>query len=236
MAATQLDSQTLLIDADDTLWENNIYFEHAIQEFVEFLNHRHYTPEEVRQFLYQVERDSILQHGYGLKSFTHSLVCTFERLSVEPVTPELHERICGFAAQIAARPVELIEGVTETLLYLASRHHLMMLTKGDITEQLSKVERSGLKEYFNAVEVVAEKDTPTYESMVAKYDLVPETTWMIGNSPKSDINPALSVGLSACFVPHDMTWALEHEELGQPSRPGSRLLVLESFRQLQTHF
>jgi putative hydrolase of the HAD superfamily len=236
MAATQPASQTLFIDADDTLWENNIYFEHAIQEFVEFLNHSHYTPEQVRQLLYQIERDSILAHGYGLKSFTHSLIHTFERLSVEPVTPELHERICGFAAQIAARPVELIAGVTETLTYLASRHHLMMLTKGDVIEQLGKVERSGLKTYFNAIEVVAEKDKPTYESMMAKYDLSPETTWMIGNSPKSDINPALSIGLSACFVPHDMTWALEHEELGRPSHPGSKLLVLESFQQLMTHF
>src|SRR5579872_2481988 len=128
MASNQLDSQTLLIDADDTLWENNIYFEHAIQEFVEFLNHRHYTPDEVRQFLYQIERESILAHGYGLKSFTHSLIQTFERLSVEPITPELQQRIIGFAAHIAMRPGELIERFKETLTDLASRHHLMMLT------------------------------------------------------------------------------------------------------------
>jgi len=227
--------QTLLIDADDTLWENNIYFERAIAKFISFLDHRDYTPEQVRLVLNEVERDSIVKHGYGLHSFAHSLVETFEKLSAEPITSELHERIHSFAHQIAEHPVEIIAGVAETLDYLSRRHHLILMTKGHPTEQAGKVERSGLKEYFAAVEIVAEKDEATYRSAVAKYELQPDCTWMVGNSPKSDINPALAAGLHAVFVPHDNTWILEHEELASAPLL-QRLLVIERFSDLQKEF
>ena len=227
--------QTLLIDADDTLWENNIYFERAIANFISFLDHREHTPEAVRLILNEVERESIVSHGYGLHSFTHSLIETFERLSVEPVTPELHERIRSFSHQIADHPIEIIDGVPETLAHLGKRHHLIMMTKGNPTEQSGKVERSGLKDYFAAIEIVAEKEESTYRSAVAKYALDAESTWMVGNSPKSDINPALAAGLHAVFVPHGNTWILEHEDLGTaPAK--QRLLVVEHFSDLQIHF
>jgi putative hydrolase of the HAD superfamily len=227
--------QTLLIDADDTLWENNVYFERAIANFITFLDHREHTPEAVRLILNEVERESIGTHGYGLHSFTHSLIETFERLSVEPVTPELHERIRSFAHQIADHPIEIIDGVPETLAHLGKRHHLIMMTKGNPAEQSGKVERSGLKDYFAAIEIVAEKDESTYRSAIAKYALDAESTWMVGNSPKSDINPALAAGLHAVFVPHGNTWILEHEDLGTaPAK--QRLLVVERFSDLQIHF
>ncbi|MBZ5571735.1 MAG: HAD family hydrolase [Acidobacteriia bacterium] len=228
-------SQTLLIDADDTLWENNIYFERAIANFISFLNHHEYSPEEVREVLNNVERECIVSHGYGLHSFAHALVQTFERVAVEPLTPALHETISGFAHTIAEHPVEILRGVPETLQYLSQRHHLIMLTKGAMAEQSGKVERSGLKEYFVAIEIVAEKDESTYRSVVSKYDLATDSTWMIGNSPKSDINPALAAGLNAVFVPHDNTWILEHDEVAE-AQPPSRLLVVDSFAALQQHF
>ena len=227
-------AQALLIDADDTLWENNIYFERAIAQFISFLNHQSYTPEEVRQILNQVERGCIIKHGYGMHSFAHALVETFERISLEPVTPELHEKIVGFAHSIADHPVEILPGVPETLQYLAGRHHLILLTKGAVPEQWGKVERSGLKEYFAAVEIVAEKDSGTYREVVSKYGLGHGSTWMVGNSPKSDINPALAAGLNAVFVPHGNTWILEHEDLAE-AEP-SRLLVVEKFAELAEHF
>jgi len=228
-------AQTLLIDADDTLWENNIYFERAIAKFISFLDHREYTPEQVRLVLNDVERDSILKHGYGLHSFAHSLVETFEKLSADPVTPEMHERIRSFAHQIAEHPVEIIAGVPETLEYLSARHHLILMTKGHPAEQSGKVERSGLKEYFSAVEIVAEKDEATYRSAISKYALAADVTWMVGNSPKSDINPALAAGLHAVFVPHDNTWILEHEDLA--SAPATqKLLLLEHFTDLTKYF
>ncbi len=227
--------QTLLIDADDTLWENNIYFERAIANFISFLGHHEYSAEEVRAVLNEVEGQCIIKHGYGLHSFAHALVDTFERLSVEPLTPALHETIHGFAHTIAGHPVEILPGVPETLQYLCKRHHLILMTKGVIAEQSGKVERSGLKEYFSAVEIVAEKDVPTYRAVVSKYELPWEATWMVGNSPKSDINPALAAGLNAVFVPHGNTWILEHDEVAS-AEPPNRLLILERFSQLRDHF
>ncbi len=234
-AAPSNGAQTLLIDADDTLWENNIYFERAIANFISFLNHHEYTPQQVREVLNEVERESIVRHGYGLISFINSLTDTFERLSVEPLTPALHETIHGFARTIAEHPVEIIAGVAETLKYLCGRHHLILLTKGDFTEQSGKIERSGLKDYFAAVEIVAEKNEPAYRGIVAKYELSREMTWMVGNSPKSDINPALAAGLNAVFVPHGNTWILEHEEICAPAEE-KRLLTVERFAELQNHF
>src|SRR5256885_14305239 len=228
-------AQTLLIDADDTLWENNIYFERAIGRFISFLNHREYSPQQVREVLNDAERDSIVKHGYGLHSFAHSLVATFEKLSVEPITPELHERIHDFAHQISEHPLEILPGVTETLAYLAERHHVIMMTKGNAVEQSGKVERSGLKEYFAAGEIVPEKEEQTYRSAIAKHALRPETTWMVGNSPKSDINPALAAGLHAVFVPHGSTWILEHEEVNT-APPSQRLLIVGQFAELKEHF
>jgi putative hydrolase of the HAD superfamily len=228
-------AQTLLIDADDTLWENNIYFERAIARFISFLNHREFSAEQVREILNDVERENIVTHGYGLHSFAHALVATFERLSVEPVTPQLHAQIHSIAHTIADHPVEILPEVPATLEHLSRRHHLIMMTKGAIAEQSGKIERSGLKEYFAALEIVAEKDVPTYQAVISKYGLATDTTWMIGNSPKSDINPALAVGLNAVFVPHGNTWILEHDEVAEPTPP-SRLLTVEKFGQLRQHF
>jgi putative hydrolase of the HAD superfamily len=112
---------------------------------------------------------------------------------------------------------------------------LILLTKGALEEQSGKVERSGLKDYFAEIEIVPEKDLTTYSTLVSKHGLSAESTWMVGNSPKSDINPALAAGLNAVFVPHGATWILEHEEV-TPAQPPSRLLVVERFAELQQHF
>jgi putative hydrolase of the HAD superfamily len=185
--------------------------------------------------LNEVERECIIEHGYGLHSFAHALVDTFERLAIEPLTPALHDTIHGFAHAIAEHPVEIIPGVPETLEYLAGRHNLILMTKGAIAEQTGKIERSGLRPFFTSVEIVAEKDVRSYQEIVAKYDLLSDTSWMIGNSPKSDINPALNAGLNAVFVPHGNTWILEHEELA-PAMPPLRLLVVERFAELRRYF
>jgi putative hydrolase of the HAD superfamily len=229
------EDQTLLIDADDTLWENNVYFERAIAKFISFLNHREFSPEQVRGVLNNVERECIVKHGYGLHSFAHALVDTFERLSVEPVTPELHAQVNSFAHSVADHPVELLPEVPETLQYLSARHHLILMTKGAIVEQTGKIERSGLKEYFAATEIVAEKDSAAYEAIVEKYELAHDSTWMIGNSPKSDINPALATGLNAVFIPHGDTWVLEHAEV-DTAPPPQRLLTVQRFADLRQHF
>jgi putative hydrolase of the HAD superfamily len=227
--------QNLLIDADDTLWENNVYFERAIVNFISFLNHHEYTPDQVREVLWEVERENIRRHGYGMHSFALALVRCFEQLSVEPLTPALHETVHGIAYAIAEHPMEILPDVPETLAELAQRHRLFLLTKGDFTEQTGKLERSGLKKHFVAAEVVAEKDAPTYSAIAEKYALVREQTWMIGNSPKSDINPALEAGLHAVFVPHNNTWELERGEV-RPNVGNGRLLEVTSFGLLREYF
>jgi len=227
--------QTLLIDADDTLWENNIYFERAIAAFISFLDHHEYSPAEVRLALNVVERETILSHGYGLSSFTRSLVDCFERLSPAPVTEEKRERIRGFARSIAEQEIELLPGVAETLAELASRHHLILMTKGDHAEQADKLARSGLAQHFAAVEIVAEKDSPTYREVIARHELKPHTSWMIGNSPRSDINPALAAGLHAVFLFHKDTWVLEHAEV-DAAPGGQHLIELDAFAKLREIF
>jgi putative hydrolase of the HAD superfamily len=227
--------QTLLIDADDTLWENNIYFERAIAAFISFLNHHEYSPAEVRQTLNAVERETILAHGYGLSSFTRSLVECFERLSPAPVSEEKRERVRSFARTIAEQEIELLPGVAATLAELAGRHHLILMTKGNRAEQADKLARSGLAQHFAAVEIVAEKDPPTYRAVIARHELAPHTSWMIGNSPKSDINPALAAGLHAVFLFHKDTWVLEHATL-DAAPEGQHLVELDAFARLTEIF
>jgi len=227
--------QTLLIDADDTLWENNIYFERAIAAFTGYLNHREYSPAEVRQTLNAVERETILAHGYGLTSFTRSLVTCFERLSPEPVTEDKAERIRSFARTISDQEIELLPGVAETLKDLAARHRLILMTKGDKAEQADKLARSGLAQHFAAVEIVAEKDPATYRAVIQRHELAPHTSWMIGNSIKSDINPALAAGLHAVFLFHKDTWVLEHAELASAPN-GQQLIEFDAFTKLTTIF
>jgi putative hydrolase of the HAD superfamily len=227
--------QTLLIDADDTLWENNIYFERAIAAFISYLNHHEYSAVEVRQALNAVERETILSHGYGITSFTRSLVTCFERLSPAPVTEEKAQSILGFARSIAEQEIELLPGVPETLAELAGRQRLILMTKGNQAEQADKLARSGLSHHFSVVEIVKEKDPPTYREVIHRHELKPHTSWMIGNSIKSDINPALAAGLHAVYLHHKDTWVLEHAAL-DPAPPGQQLFELDSFAMLATIF
>ena len=227
--------QTLLIDADDTLWENNIYFERAIAAFISYLDHKEYSREQVREKLNEVERENVRAYGYGLVSFRRALVTCFESLSAGPVTLEKHERIMSFAQSIADQEIDLLEGVAETLPQLAARHRLILVTKGNQDEQLDKLARSGVAHHFAAVEVPREKDPAAYRSVCAKYELAPHATWMIGNSPRSDINPALACGLHAVFIHHPHTWVLEHDSLDAAPQ-GQHLLEIESFRNLLAIF
>jgi len=225
----------LIVDADDTLWENNVYFERAIAAFISYLDHHEHSPAEVRLALNEVERETILTHGYGLPSFTRSLLACFERLSPAPMSEEKTERILGFARSIAEQEIELLPGVAETLVELSERHRLILMTKGNHAEQADKLSRSGLASYFSSVEIAAEKDPATYRDVLRRYELAPQSSWMIGNSPKSDINPALAAGLNAVFLFHKDTWILEHATL-DAAPAGQILIELDSFAKLCTIF
>ncbi|MGA2041642.1 MAG: HAD family hydrolase [Bryobacteraceae bacterium] len=225
--------QFLIIDADDTLWENNIYFERAFDEFVEFLNHSRLSAAEIRGVLDSIEESNARIHGYGTLNFARNLRQTYERLAERDVRPEDLETVMGFARRIFECPMETIAGVPETLAYLAARHDLTLFTKGHPDEQTLKIGRSGLGEYFQHTAIVKEKDAGAYRRLVAERGMDPARTWMIGNSPKSDINPALAAGLHAVFVPHAHTWVLEKQEIAEGD---GRLLVVERFEDLREHF
>jgi putative hydrolase of the HAD superfamily len=220
---------TLLIDADDTLWENNIFFEKTIEHFVSQLEHLGYTREYIRHILNETERRNIRQHGYGVRSFRRSLEDTYLKLAGNAARREIVQEIERMAVELEATPPHILDGVPETLAYLAKHHRLILLTKGEPAEQAGKVERSGLQPYFDAIEIVLEKDAGTYE----QFKIVKTHGWMVGNSPRSDINPALHAGLSAVFIPHAATWELEKCDLESGS---GKLLILASFRELRTHF
>jgi putative hydrolase of the HAD superfamily len=225
--------QHLLIDADDTLWENNVYFEQAFDDFVAFLDHSSLNVVEVRAILDEIELVNIKTHGYGAENFGRNLCQCYERLVERDIQSGDLDRILNLAANIMAQPIEMIDGVPETLEYLAMRHDLTLFTKGHPEEQKLKVDRSGLGIYFGQTAIVREKDAQAYAALVAEHGLEPARTWMIGNSPKSDINPALEAGLNAVFVPHDRTWSLERTDLR--SGPG-RLLHAKKFTDLREWF
>jgi putative hydrolase of the HAD superfamily len=228
-----MDRQFLIFDADDTLWENNIYFERAFDAFADYLAHSSLTPQQVRDVLDEIETANNKIHGYGTLNFARNLRQCYEHLAERDVSEADLKTVVGFAEQILECPMEVIEGVPETLEYLASRHDLTLFTKGHPEEQKLKIDRSGLGLWFGHTAIVKEKDAPAYRALVEERGLDPERTWMIGNSPKSDINPALEAGLRAVFVPHAHTWVLEKQEI----RPGNgRLLQLERFADLRAHF
>ena len=157
---------TLLIDADDTLWENNIFFEKTVDHFISQLEHLGYTREYIRHILNETERRNIRQHGYGVRSFRRSLEDTYLKLAGNSARREMVQEIERMAAELEATPPHILDGVPETLAYLSKHHRLILLTKGEPAEQVAKVERSGLQPYFDAIEIVLEKEHDTYERMV----------------------------------------------------------------------
>jgi putative hydrolase of the HAD superfamily len=223
----------LIFDADDTLWENNVYFEDAFDQFVEFLAHSTLAPSEIRAVLDEIELVNKKIHGYGALNFGRNLRQCYQHLAERAISSGDLDRVMSFAERILDQPVELMEGVAETLDYLSGRHELLLFTKGHPDEQMLKIDRSGLARHFVHTAIVKEKDLDSYAELLRARDLDPARSWMIGNSPRSDINPALELGLGAVYIPHPRTWSLEHEEI---SRDGARLIVLNRFSELRVHF
>jgi putative hydrolase of the HAD superfamily len=238
---------TLIIDADDTLWENNVHFEKATDRFLELVQERAARDGDgrgdgrgedlrahARALLTRWERKNIPVHGYGTRGFTRSMMDTLEELTGAPTSAADRECILVLGDRVRNMPIEYLPGVRDTLPILRERHRLILFTKGDFNEQRDKVERGGASVYFHHVEITGEKDEGDYHRLVDGYGLSREETWMVGNSPRSDVNPALDAGLGAVYIPHPNTWSLEHEEVR--ARPGGRLKVLKRFAELLDHF
>src|SRR5579875_903017 len=167
------------------------------------------------------------------RNFARNLAACYQHLAERDISEADLRVVQDFAHAILEHPIELLEGVEETVAELSLRHELTLFTKGDFEEQRLKLDRSGLGRYFHHTAIVREKHEPAYRELTRERGLATDRTWMVGNSPKSDINPALAAGLSAVFVPHPRTWRLEHEEVPE-THP--RLLKITRIAELIQYF
>lgn len=227
-------NQFLIVDADDTLWENNIYFERAFEEFCAFLDHSSLDARQVREVLNEIESVNSKIHGYGSINFGRNMQQAYQHLAEREIRDSDLGHVMSLAEKILEQPIELIDGVEATLAELRSRHDLTLFTKGNPQEQRLKVDRSGLAQYFAHTAIVKEKDAAAYRRLIEERAADPKCAWMIGNSPKSDVNPALEAGLNAVLVPHPHTWVLEHQDVRDA--PAGRFLRVERFADLCEHF
>ncbi len=225
-----VERQHLIFDADDTLWENNIYFEEAFDQFCVYLNHSTLTPDEIRDVLDTIELENNRIHGYGSVNFGRNLSQCFLHLAERAVDEHDLKRVTALAHEILSREIELRTGVAETLPFLAEKHELTLFTKGEPAEQNRKIDLSGLRPLFAHCGVVKEKNREAYLQLADVRGFNLDRTWMIGNSPKSDINPSLAAGMRAVWVPHERTWTLEREEVREVEE--GRLKVITTFSEL----
>jgi len=236
MTNKQMLKPTLIIDADDTLWENNIYYEQCTAKFAELMVAQGFEREEAERIVDVVERERIPQVGYAPQEFARSLVFAYQRLCERHgrvvKKDEVSDDVWEIGQAMIAYPIVLLDGVAETLARLSDHCRLLLLTKGDGETQADKLARSGLGHLFDGVHVVPEKDAGVIRGLVAEYGLRPEQTWMVGNSPRSDINPALEAGIGAIHIPHPNTWNLEQEDVTEPEQ----VIVLSCFEKLKTLF
>ena len=188
----------------------------------------------MRDVLNEIELVNAKIHGYGSKNFGRNLQQAYQHLAEREIKDEDLRHVLSLAERILEQPIEVIEGVEETLGYLEWAARSDAVHKRHPDEQLMKVDRSELGRYFAHTAVVKEKDAPAYSRLVAERGLAHDSTWMIGNSPKSDINPALEAGLNAVLVPHPHTWVLEHQDLRESG--DGKFLRVERFADLRLHF
>ncbi|PZF78387.1 HAD family hydrolase [Aestuariivirga litoralis] len=202
---------TIGFDADDTLWQNETFFRLTEQRFTELLS-EHGAHEVISAKLLEAERRNLRFYGFGVKGFTLSMIETAVEVTNGQVSASVIGEILGFGRQMLQNPVETLPGARETLDQLAGRYRILLITKGDLFDQERKLAQSGLGDYFSAVEIVSDKTPDTYRRIFSRHGDGPERAMMVGNSLKSDIVPAIRAGSWGVYVPHELTWVLEHEE------------------------
>jgi len=200
--------EVIAFDADDTLWHNESLFTVTQAKFKQLLAAYH-GDDWIETKLNETERRNIEHFGYGIKGFTLSMIETAIELTEGRISGAEIQEIIGYAHAMLEAPVELLDGVRQTISHLARQYPLMLITKGDLFDQESKIARSGLGEYFSRVEIVSEKNADVYRAIMAKHRLDPQRFLMVGNSIKSDILPVIDVGGRAVYVPYHMTWVHE---------------------------
>ncbi|MEN8376149.1 MAG: HAD family hydrolase [Gemmatimonadota bacterium] len=228
-ARTTADSMLVAFDADDTLWHNERMFTDTQERFRELLL-RYCDEEVIEQRLYETEIRNLSHYGYGVKAFTLSMVETALDLTQGAVSGTEVRSILALGQEMLRAPVELLDGVAEVIPRLASRYRLMVITKGDLMDQETKVARSGLGDYFDYVEVVSRKDRDTYERVLNTHGGDPASFVMVGNSVRSDILPVAEMGAVAVHIPYHTTWV--HEEVTDEALDGVPFTRLDTIAEV----
>lgn len=226
MARTDL---VIGFDADDTLWHNESIFEHTHERYRALLAQYH-DQATVDRTLFATEMRNLELYGYGVKGFTLSAIETAIQLTKGKIRADEIQHLIELGREMLAHPVELLEGVAETLAALAGQHRMLVITKGDLRDQERKLMKSGLAGHFHHVEIVSEKNEATYAAILRRHGIPVDRFLMVGNSLKSDILPVLALGGTGAFVPYHLTWAAERVE--QMPAVVDRLFQLKTFREL----
>jgi putative hydrolase of the HAD superfamily len=219
----------IAFDADDTLWHNERLYVNAQARFAQLLSHYH-NPEWIGERLYQTETHNIQHFGYGIKAFALSMIETAVELTEGRLSGQDVQALIDLAKEMLSAKVELLEHVAETIPQLAANYQLMVITKGDLLDQETKIARSGLGKYFQQVEIVSQKTPETYLRLLKKASIPPERFLMVGNSLKSDILPILELGGNAVHIPYETTWL--HEVASPPAEGQAGYYSLEHLGQL----
>lgn len=196
-------------DADDTLWQNEQYYKLTEHHFRSLLSD-YAEGEHVSERLLEAEKRNLAHYGFGIKGFTLSMIETALEVTEGRVPSSVISEILGIGRDLLSHPVECLPHARDALEALSGRYFLVLITKGDLFDQERKLAQSGLGDYFDAVEIVSDKTATTYRRVFGKHGEGPERSMMIGNSLKSDIVPAIAAGAWGVFVPHELTWVLEH--------------------------
>lgn len=202
--------KVIAFDADDTLWVNEPYFRNAEKDFCDLLK-EYISEEECNQLLYKIEMQNLPLYGYGIKPFALSLIEAAITISNKKIPIETVSKLIEIGKGMLNMPIELIDGIEDTLRQLSKKYRLVMATKGDLLDQERKLIKSGLEKYFHHIEVMSDKQPKNYQKLIKHLDIVPEQLLMVGNSLKSDILPVLEIGSYAIHIPFHTTW--EHEKV-----------------------
>ncbi|MBW8780857.1 MAG: HAD hydrolase-like protein [Verrucomicrobia bacterium] len=216
-------------DADDTLWHNETIFERVHLRYRDMLS-RYHDAATVDRTLFATEMRNLEPYGYGVKGFTLSAIETAIQLTEGKISADEIRQLIELGREMLAHPVDLLDGVADTLAQLSVTHRLLVITKGDLRDQERKLTKSGLAHHFRHIEIVSEKDESAYAAILRRHGIAPACFLMVGNSMKSDILPVLALGGAAAHVPYPLMWQYEHAE--PPPQVESRFFKLASVREV----
>jgi putative hydrolase of the HAD superfamily len=202
--------KVIAFDADDTLFVNEPYFQETEQKFCELMSD-YLSHQGLSQELFRVEIQNLELYGYGIKGYILSMIEAAMKISNNTISIEIIEKIIQYGRELLQKPIELLDGVEETLAQLNGKYKLVVATKGDLLDQRRKLHNSGLGHYFHHIEVMSDKKEKDYHDLLKRLEIQPNEFFMIGNSLKSDVLPVLEIGGYAVHIPFHTTW--EHEKI-----------------------